>query len=160
MAIRFCGECLCMTSVRWNEHTLYRRAYTHICPQSSSSTHLSNWDIIIGKSVARYTRHRQDNTKDKTGSVWSILNGPSSQWSKGALTRSQQRVDDDDNNNNNNKNVAVEPTALVLSMWEMRGSVLASRIGYSGVQWFSSASFNFRYSELRLFPSTNFLIRY
>jgi hypothetical protein len=78
---------------------------------------------------------------------------------KGRLC-SEQRIDDDNNNNNNNKNVAVEPAALVLSMWEILGSVLASRIGYSGFEWFSSASFNYRHSELRLFPSTNFLIRY
>jgi hypothetical protein len=72
---------------------------------------------------------------------------------------SQQCIDDDDDNNN--KNVADEPAALVLSMWEILGSVPASRIGYSGFQWFSSASsFNYRDSELRLFPSTNFLIRY
>jgi hypothetical protein len=76
---------------------------------------------------------------------------------------SEQRVDDDDNNNNNNnnKNVAVEPAAFVLNMWEILGSILASWIGYSGFQWVSSASsFNYRDSELRLFPSTNFLIRY
>ena len=54
---------------------------------------------------------------------------------------SEQRIDDDDNNNIN-KNVAVEPAALVLSMWEILGSILGSRIGYSGFQWFSSASFN------------------
>jgi hypothetical protein len=77
---------------------------------------------------------------------------------KGHL-RDQQRIDDDDNNNNY-KNVGVEPAALVLSMWEILGSILASRIGYSGFQWFSSASFNYRHSELRLFPSTNFLMRY
>jgi len=116
---------------------------------------LSNLDIIIGQSVARYTPHGEDNTKDKTGNVWSILNGPSSQWYKGHL-RSEQRIDDD-GNNNNNKNVAVEPAAFVLIMWEILGSVLASRIGYSGFHWFSSASFNYRHGELRLFTSTNFL---
>jgi len=78
---------------------------------------------------------------------------------KGHL-RNEQRIDGDDNNNNN-KNVAVEPAAIVLSLWEILGSILASRIGYSGFQWFYSASsFNYRHSELRLFPSTNFLIRY
>jgi len=72
----------------------------------------------------------------------------------------EQRIDDDDNNSTN-KNVAVEPAALVLSLWEILGSILASRIEYSGFQWVSSASsFNYRHSELRLFPSTNFLIRY
>jgi hypothetical protein len=41
---------------------------------------------------------------------------------------SQQRNDNDDNNNTS---VAVEPVASILRMWEILGSNLASRIGYS-----------------------------